>query len=158
MFFLWRGFFEGRKKSFSLFSYKWVDRGVVVVVDDHSDGGRHRRREVVRVEAGLDGITANRFHFVRTDCVRTNVLELAQVGIEVLLRGWGPGGQGLGVVGRLDVMAEDGDDIAAEVLVVRTQSNTPRSGATANTTTTADILKVLESKHSIKCIKCIRKA
>jgi hypothetical protein len=41
-------------------------------------------------------------------------------------------------------MAEDGDDVAAKVLVVRTQSNTSCSGATANTTTAADILKVLE--------------
>ena len=46
-------------------------------------------------------------------------------------------------------MAEDGDDVTAEVLVVRTQSNTPCSGATANTTSTADILKVLERKNEI---------
>ena len=83
---------KGGRSLSHFFSYKRVQVDlrvvvVVVVVDGHLDRGRHRRREVVRVEAGLDGITANRFHFVRTDCVRTNVLELAQVGIEVLLRG-----------------------------------------------------------------------
>jgi len=54
-------------------------------------------------------------------------------------------------------MAEDGDDVAAEVLVVRTQSNTPRSGTTANTSTTADILKVLDWKNK-NCFKCLLKA
>lgn len=102
-----------------------------------SDGRRHGRGEVV-VERGLDRVPAPRLHLVRVQIVRANVLQLAQVRVKVLLRG--RGGR-FGLVGGFDVVAENGDDVAAEVFVVRAEA---ACGPTCAAPTAANVLELLK--------------
>ena len=105
----------------------------------HSDGRWHGRREVV-VQRRLDRVAASRLHgLIRVQIVRANVLQLAQVRVEVLFRG--RGGR-IRLVCGFDMMAEDGDDIAAKVFVIRAEA---ASGAACATASTTYILKILKN-------------
>ena len=92
------------------------------------------------MQGRLDRVAAAGFDLVRVEVVGADVLQLAQVRVEVLL---GSRRRRVCVAGGLDVdvVAQNGDDVAAKVLVVRGQAAAGASGAAA-----AAVLEILKKK------------
>ena len=92
------------------------------------------------MQGRLDRVAATRLHLVRVEVVGADVLQLAQVRVTVLL---GSRRRRFRVAGGLDVdvVAQDGDDVAAEVLVVRREAAGGATSAAASAA--ADVLEIL---------------